>query len=256
MFTMQFLQKAHVMVRQVVVRLCRDRPHQSGHLVFGQAARLVFLATTTRTGLIGFDLLSMLLERTTPLYQTLLQDPKFHEQILDFDRDCAEACRAAGCRTCSGALHAANYWRRPRGRSIALGEEHNLRFSFCCAVDGCRDRATPPSLRFLGRKVYLATIVILISAMCNGLTERRLGKLAEAIGVDRRTVARWRTWWLTTFTRMPFWQANSAEFMPPVERDRLPASLLNRFRGDTKEQLLKCLPFLGPITGGVSMQVI
>jgi dipeptidyl aminopeptidase/acylaminoacyl peptidase len=36
--------------------------------------------------------------------------------------------------------------------------------------------APPPSLRFLGRKVYLATIVILISAMRNGLTERRLGK--------------------------------------------------------------------------------
>jgi hypothetical protein len=92
--------------------------------------------------------------------------------------------------------------------------------------------------------------------MCNGLTERRLGKLAEAIGVDRRTVARWRTWWLTIFTRMPFWQATSAEFMPPVERDHLPASLLSRFLGDAEEQLLKCLSFLGPITGGVSMQVI
>jgi len=30
------------------------------------------------------------------------------------------------------------------------------RFSFCCARDGCRTRKTPPSFRFLGRKVYLA----------------------------------------------------------------------------------------------------
>jgi len=38
-------------------------------------------------------------------------------------------------------------------------------------------------------------IVTLISAMRDGLTERRLGKLAAAVGVDRRTVARWRGWW-------------------------------------------------------------
>jgi hypothetical protein len=125
------------------------------------------------------------------LYQTLLADPKFHERILDFDRDRAEACRATGCPDCGGTLHAANYLRKPRGWLIALGEEHNLRFSFsfCCAVDGCRDRATPHSLRFLGRKVYLATIVILISAMGNGLTERRLGKLAERSAL---TAGPWR----------------------------------------------------------------
>jgi hypothetical protein len=114
------------------------------------------------------------------------------------------------------------------GWLIALGEEHELRFSFCCAVDGCRDRA-PPSLRFLGRKVYLATIVILISALRNGLTERRLGKLAEAIGVDRRTVARWRTWWLATFTLTPFWLARSAEFMPPVSVGGTPLALIKQY---------------------------
>jgi hypothetical protein len=196
----------------------------------------------------------MLPGRTTPLYQTLLADPKFHERILDFDRDRAEACRATGCPDCGGRLHAANYLRKPRGWLIALGEQHDLRFSFCCAVDGCRDRATPPSLRFLGRKVYLATIVTLISAMRNGLTERRLRKLAEAIGVDRRTVARWRSWWLATFTSTPLWRARSAEFMPPVERDHLPASLLIRFLGDAGEQLAGFLSFLGPITAGASMQ--
>ena len=188
------------------------------------------------------------------MYQTLLADPKFHERILDFDRDRAEACRATGCPDCGGPLHAANYLRKPRGWLIALGEQHNLRFSFCCAVDGCRDRATPPSLRFLGRKVYLATIVTLISAMRNGLTERRLGKLAEAIGVDRRTVARWRSWWLATFTSTPLWRAKSAGFMPPVEGDDLPASLLIRFLGDAAEQLAGFLAFLGPITAGASMQ--
>jgi hypothetical protein len=56
----------------------------------------------------------MLPGRTTPLYQKLLADPKFHQRILDFDRDRAEACRAAGCPDCGGRLHAANYLRKPR----------------------------------------------------------------------------------------------------------------------------------------------
>ena len=188
------------------------------------------------------------------MYQTLLADPKFHERILDFDRDRAEMCRAAGCPDCGGALHSANYWRKPRGGLIALGGEHDLRFSFCCAVDGCRGRATPPSLRFLGRKVYLAVTVILISAMRNGLTERRLATLAEVVGVDRRTVARWRTWWLATFTTTPFWRATSAVFIPPVDASQLPASALDRFDGDAERRLIAFLRFLAPITGGASMR--
>jgi hypothetical protein len=34
-----------------------------------------------------------------------------------------------------------------------LDKGYGQRFSFCCAVGGCRKRTTPPSLRFLGRKV-------------------------------------------------------------------------------------------------------
>ena len=189
-----------------------------------------------------------------PFYETLLADRTFHKQLLVFDRDRAEACREACCPTCGGTLHAANYRRRPRGSLIELSDEHNLRFSFCCAVDGCRDRETPPSIRFLGRKVYLATIVTLISAMRNGLTERRLATLAEAVGVDRRTVARWRSWWLATFTATPLWRARSAELMPPIETATLPTSLLERFGGDPGKRLMAFLAFLGPLTGGASWQ--
>ena len=61
-----------------------------------------------------------------------------------------------------------NGHRKPRGRPLGLGPEDDWRLSFCCAVDGCRTRATPPSLRFLGRKVYLATIVVLVAIMREG----------------------------------------------------------------------------------------
>jgi hypothetical protein len=62
------------------------------------------------------------------LYQALLADAKFHEQLLAFDRDLAAQCRAAGCPECGGVLHVANYPRKPRGRPVALGAEHDRRF--------------------------------------------------------------------------------------------------------------------------------
>ena len=126
------------------------------------------------------------------------------------------------------------------------------RFSFCCAADGCRKRTTPPSLRFLGRKVYLATVVTLVSAMQHGATAARLERLSAALGVDRRTVARWRAWWRSTFAAGPFHPVALAAFMPPLDIARLPASLLDRFAGGIVEKLTSLLRFLGPLTGGAS----
>jgi hypothetical protein len=128
------------------------------------------------------------LRRTHPLYSTLLADAKFHELLLAFDRDLADTARCAGCALCSGVLHSARYGRKPRGRPCHLGPEHDRRFSFCCAVDGCRTRETPPSLRFLGRKIYLAAMVVLIAIMRHGATVPRLRQLTEVVGVDRRSL--------------------------------------------------------------------
>jgi len=184
------------------------------------------------------------------VYQALLADVRFHQLLLKFDHDMADTARSQGC-ACGGVLHSARYRRKPRGLPAGLDKKvYCWRFSFCCAVDGCRHRDTPPSLRFLGRRVYLATMVVLISAMRHGATAPRVARLSQLIGVSRRTVAHWREWWRTTFAQSRFWQAARAAFMPPVDQDRLPASLLERFAGGGAEQLLALLRFLAPITGG------
>jgi len=184
------------------------------------------------------------------VYQALLADVRFHQLLLNFDHDMADTARSQGC-ACGGVLHSARYRRKPRGLPAGLDKKvYCWRFSFCCAVDGCRHRDTPPSLRFLGRRVYLATMVVLISAMRHGATAPRVARLSQLIGVSRRTVAHWREWWRTTFAQSRFWQAARAAFMPPVDQDRLPASLLERFAGGGAEQLLALLRFLAPITGG------
>jgi hypothetical protein len=186
------------------------------------------------------------------VYPAVLADAKFHEQLFVFDRDLAASARAARCWLCGGALHSASYDRKPRGGPPGLGPAYAERFSFCCAVDGCRKRTTPPSLRFLGRKVYLATVVTLISAMLLGTTPARLARLSTVPGIDRRTLARWRAWWCSTFTDSGFAPIAKAVFMPPLDITGLPVSLLDRFAGDIEQKLTALLRFLGPLTGGAS----
>jgi len=185
------------------------------------------------------------------LYLAILRDARFSALLLRLDLDLAAAARAAGCH-CGGALHRANFPRKPRGGSSALGPEHDQRFSFCCGSDGCRQRATPPSLRFLGRKVYFAAVVVLVTAMRHGATPERVRRLRELFGVSRRTLERWRAWWRTAFAQGSFWRAAAGVFMPPVEVSLLPASLLDRFGSEAETRVLALLRFLGPITGGVA----
>ena len=85
---------------------------------------------------------------------------------------------------------------RPRSSSRAYG----YRLSFCCDRDGCRKRVTPPSVRFLGRKVYLGAVVILVAAMRQGPSPRRVRELSSLFGVDRRTIARWQVFWRRTLS--------------------------------------------------------
>ena len=80
-----------------------------------------------------------------------------------------------------------------------LGESYQSRLSFCCAQDGCRRRSTPASVRFLGRKVYLGVIVVLLTALHHGLTEARRRRLIEELDVPLQTLWRWQRWWREQF---------------------------------------------------------
>lgn len=188
------------------------------------------------------------------MYQALLKDARFQQLLFAFDADLAAEARAGRCVLCRSAMHWGNYWRKLRGPlARLLPEEYCCRFSICCARRDCRKRKTPPSLRFLGRKAYLAAMVVLIATMQHGATAVRVQKLSEMFGVSRRTVARWRTWWLTAFAASRFWQTARALFMPPVDQGCLPASLLERFAGGLEKRLVALLRFLGPITGGAAV---
>ncbi len=120
------------------------------------------------------------------MYQSLLQDSRHFEFLLSVDTDLAAEARRSGCE-CGGVLHSAHYERKPRGGPAALGPESAKRFSFCCATEGCRRRATPPSLRFFGRKVFLGVLVVLVPVLRDGPTPERLARLCERFTVSART---------------------------------------------------------------------
>jgi hypothetical protein len=142
-------------------------------------------------------------------------------------------------------LHVANYPRKPRGCPSEVRRAFESRFSFCCKR--CRRRTTSMSVRFLGRRLYVALVMVLASARHAGQMPARAG-LAGALGVPLRTLARWRTWWVEQLPATPFWRAACARFMPPVAIERLPASLLERFGGEAAGAMTRYLMFLSPIT--------
>jgi hypothetical protein len=90
------------------------------------------------------------------LYQSLLQDSRFFDLLLRLDEDLAEEARRA---------------------------------------EGCRQRTTPSSLRFLGPKVFFGAVVLLVAALRHGPTPKRLGRLCETFAVSVRTVRRWCRFW-------------------------------------------------------------
>jgi len=186
---------------------------------------------------------------------TALLDARVWQLLLTIDREFAAEARAAGC-ACGGPLHSARYARKPRGGLPAeFRAEYSRRESLCCAREGCRKRTTPASVRFLGRRVYMAAVVVLVSAMTGGVTERRAVLMHTLVGVSRRTLQRWRAWWLRSFPETAFWKAMRARFARPVEEGRLPASLLERFEEGSQDGVVACLRFLAPLTvrGGYAM---
>jgi hypothetical protein len=167
--------------------------------------------------------------------------------LLEYvDVELAEALHERGCLHCpEGKLHRADYERKARGGPERWTERH----SFCCDQEGCRRRHTPASVRFLGRKVYVGFVVVLKTAMHHGLTACRVEQLGLALpGLDRRTLERWRRWWLENFVTSSFWKAARARFMPPLSEEQLPLGLCERFRIESADRVAELLRFLAPIT--------
>jgi hypothetical protein len=175
-------------------------------------------------------------------------ESEFFELLTGVDRAVTQRVAAAGCRQCDGPLHRSDYPRKPRGALIApAGEGCVSRFSLCCGREGCRKRATPPSVRFLGRRVYLGVVVLVASIVAQSL--RAAGKSRRQTGVPGRTVRRWQGWWQGSFLKTAELITICARLVG-VEVGRVPASIVERLGGTGTQPARRMLELLAPLTTG------
>jgi hypothetical protein len=180
------------------------------------------------------------------LYTSAFTDATLFDALTEIDRELAAIAQVGGCRHCAGRLDHADYPRKPRGGPPNLSAAYDTRLSFCCA--SCRKRLTPPSVRFLGRKVYLGAIVVVAAVLRQGPTPWRVARLRDQLGVSADTLRRWHRWWRDAFVRTAFWRVARSRILPPVDSADLPRALLVRFIGDGLAPVMAMLRFLSPLT--------
>jgi hypothetical protein len=173
---------------------------------------------------------------------------EFFEVLLEADKAMTQRVAAEGCPRCEGPLHRSDYDRKPRGALIApAGESFVRRFSLCCGREGCRKRATPPSVRFLGRRVYLGAVVIVASMVALALQATR--EIRQRTGVPSRTTSRWLGWWQGPFVSTEVFVTICARLVG-VDVGRVPASIVDRLAGTGTERVRRMLAWLSPLTTG------
>lgn len=177
-------------------------------------------------------------------------DFKFWKRLLEIDEQIAERVANKGCQHCGGRLHRGDYVRKPRGGAVALAAEGEARrISLCCDREGCRKRSLPPSVRFLGRKVYVGAAVVIACVIAGRAVTA--GEGHRASGVTPRTTRRWSGWWQNEYAKSEHFTATRSRFMPPVEMSGMPETLWERFvkkTGTALAALRRLLGFLAPVT--------
>jgi hypothetical protein len=181
---------------------------------------------------------------------------EFFTKLAKIDEEIAVRVAAGGCPVCGGPLHRGDYARKPRGGWLATADGA-VRFSLCCGRRGCRRRALPPSVRFLGRRVYWEGVVLLASVRV--LVMGVIQQAERVTGVPRRTLRRWLTWWQGEFPQSPLWTVMRARFVPPPPNESaLPLSLLDRLASEMAgseestafDVLTAAARWLAPVTTG------
>jgi hypothetical protein len=174
----------------------------------------------------------------------------FWNELIEIDERIARAVAAEGCRRCGGRLHRGDYERKPRGGLIApVAEGMARRISLCCDREGCRKRALPPSVRFLGRKVYVGAAIVI--ACVTAQVSASVAEARRSSGIATRTVRRWSRWWRGYYAESEHFEAARSRLMPPVEARELPDALWERFAahaGDALVGLRRLLGFVAPAT--------
>lgn len=186
------------------------------------------------------------------MYHSLLADATFYNSLIALDRIIAEQVKQSGCLFCHSNLHQSHYPRKPRGVPEGTHSDYPFRFSYCCGQEGCRKRFTPPSMRFLSRKVYSSVIIFLVFLLKSKTDELKVDELNLLLGTSLsvETVRRWRNFWVKEVSQSHTWKR--AAFSHGMAQT-LPASLLAQFQQVLNSSLKMALKWMLPLTAGVNL---
>ena len=152
-------------------------------------------------------------------------------RLYALDEELAAHHREGGCPRCGGRLDRADFPRKVRGIPESAEPFFARRIGLCCAREGCRRRTLPPSVRFLGRKVYAAAAIV---GAC-------IAEAAYRDWKETRRVARWLAWWREVFASSAGFVELRGRLAVPIEVGALPGSLLERLAGSRSERILRLL---------------
>lgn len=172
------------------------------------------------------------------------------KEIYEKDKETAAKYHFSKCKKdkCFGIYHQANYGRKPRGITPEADEYFSFRFSFSCSV--CRLRFTCESVRFLGRKVYVAFFIMIILYPQVEEIQKKLIQLPPRT-LSAITVKRWFSWWDIIIPKSPIWKTLVGFLVANVDNLFLPIFLMQNFiqeYSDFNKSLLMMLKFISPIS--------
>jgi hypothetical protein len=172
------------------------------------------------------------------------------------------SCKNCGCCT----FHRADYPRKPRGFPNEIEKQIPSIF-FCSRISyrcsNCRKRITPQSVRYLGRKIYISTLILLaVRLIEQGSGTEGFVKISKEIRVllkdfvPAKTVRRWLIWWQEAVWQSPFWKSKQGLFSGHVERYLFLNGVWNHFaqssdqaQSDSVQDLvIIILTFFSPLT--------
>jgi hypothetical protein len=100
-------------------------------------------------------------------------------------------------------------------------------------------------VRFAGRRVYLAVVLMLRSPAGSASGQ----ELCDQLSIPARTLKRWRSWWREDFPSTRFWHSMRERFIPPLAIERLPQSLWERFDAEAMtDRLTHALRLIAPLS--------
>jgi len=171
-----------------------------------------------------------------------------YHYLYAIEASLAQECQGRGCPFCGSPLHHSDYMRKPRGGPDNLPEELMRRFSLCCSNRGCRRRVLPPSVLFMGRRVYWANVILVLVTVCqNKPQEYSKAALMSKFGMCRATLNNWITWFRDFFPHTDEWRSIRGLVHSSVSDSCLPFRLMNHFHVCCKgwqDAVIKCLELL------------